>query len=374
MSIAAIVILFFTYSSSSYSSSNTTIATTPHLSKGDISVSDLGQDRLHHHSSRMSIDTEGSCLMDHEPCDLKYRRIVSVADLHGDVDKARRILRAAGIINRFDGWIATSGTMLIQTGDLIDRGPNSLDMVKFFHELQRSAKAFNGTVINLLGNHEVMLLDGTTFYVDRTELRRHGGKRGFLKKFDTGTELGEFLRSMPVIKMVDRTLFVHAGLEPSLVEKFCNDGKVDTINYFARSGVFKKRKERSVQESVVLNSAYGPVWTRSFDIDSPSDIPKACSKVSQTLDAVGGDRMVIGHNVQMKGVPQVQCNGRLILMDVGMSSAMIDGDPVALEISRKQFRIVDDKAEQEDKTPVRCCQQELKFVTEDGTFNIFSTA
>jgi len=44
--------------------------------------------------------------------------------------------------------------------------------------------------------------------------------------------------------------------------------------------------------------------------------------------------MVIGHNVQNNGQPTFACSGTLIEMDVGMSEAVLDSNPVALEISR----------------------------------------
>jgi calcineurin-like phosphoesterase family protein len=51
------------------------------------------------------------------------RRIV-IGDVHGELNGFKEILRHAGLIDDHDSW--TGGrSLLIQTGDVIDRGPHS---------------------------------------------------------------------------------------------------------------------------------------------------------------------------------------------------------------------------------------------------------
>jgi hypothetical protein len=55
-------------------------------------------------------------------------RIVAVGDLHGDFSAWRDILRSASLVDNHGHW--TGGDMvLIQTGDAVDRGPNSLEII-----------------------------------------------------------------------------------------------------------------------------------------------------------------------------------------------------------------------------------------------------
>ena len=99
------------------------------------------------------------------------QRLVAVGDLHGgrclphldsllsltcsDVDNARRVLRMAKIIDTESNWIAGSD-ILVQTGDIVDRGSTALDIYQMMRELRSQAEGAGGQVISILGNHEVM--------------------------------------------------------------------------------------------------------------------------------------------------------------------------------------------------------------------------
>ena len=82
-----------------------------------------------------------------------YKKIVAVGDLHGDLNQCRTILQRAGVINEYDNWIAPKGTILMQTGDIFDRGPQSVDVLRFFWKLRQLAQQDNnqGLVLQILG-------------------------------------------------------------------------------------------------------------------------------------------------------------------------------------------------------------------------------
>lgn len=84
------------------------------------------------------------------------RRII-VGDIHGELNAFTQILRHAGIIDRGNRWIAAD-TILIQTGDVIDRGPDSLGAVSLLGTLQAQAIGHSSRVVRCCGNHELMLL------------------------------------------------------------------------------------------------------------------------------------------------------------------------------------------------------------------------
>ena len=91
-------------------------------------------------------------------------RIVAVGDVHGDLPAFKAILAQAGLIDDAGGW-AGGSTVLVQTGDLIDRGPSMRSVFDFVMSLEKSAAAAGGRVIPLLGNHEVMNITGDLRYV-----------------------------------------------------------------------------------------------------------------------------------------------------------------------------------------------------------------
>ena len=99
------------------------------------------------------------------PCEFdKAERIVAVGDVHGAYDRFLEILRAAGVIDERLRW--TGGrTHLVQTGDVLDRGPDSRQALEFLRRLGRDAERSGGRVHALIGNHEAMRLLGDYRYV-----------------------------------------------------------------------------------------------------------------------------------------------------------------------------------------------------------------
>lgn len=85
------------------------------------------------------------------------RRIVAIGDVHGALDEFTGILRAAGLVDDRRRW--TGGdAILVQTGDLVDRGPHVRGVLDLMMQLEAEARRSRGRVEALLGNHEVMNL------------------------------------------------------------------------------------------------------------------------------------------------------------------------------------------------------------------------
>src|SRR4051812_39006849 len=66
------------------------------------------------------------------------QRIIAVGDLHGDFSAWQDIARGAGLIDGSGHW-AAGATTLVQLGDVTDRGPDSLLIVRSLQQLQREA-------------------------------------------------------------------------------------------------------------------------------------------------------------------------------------------------------------------------------------------
>ena len=96
-------------------------------------------------------------------------RIVAVGDLHGDYEAWIDIARDAGLIDAKKKWIGGK-TVLVQTGDITDRGADSLKIIRHLQKLDGEAKAAGGRVIVLLGNHEAMMVTGDYRYVTPGEI------------------------------------------------------------------------------------------------------------------------------------------------------------------------------------------------------------
>ena len=117
-------------------------------------------------------------------------RIVAVGDVHGAFDEMVSILQRAGLIDAEHHWIG-GDSVLVQTGDLVDRGPKSCAVMDLVMALEKEASQQKGRVVALLGNHELMILYGDLRYVvaqdyasfvdEKSEKRRQDAYRVFME-------------------------------------------------------------------------------------------------------------------------------------------------------------------------------------------------
>mmetsp|Transcript_1874 Transcript_1874/g.3904 ORF Transcript_1874/g.3904 Transcript_1874/m.3904 type:complete len:389 (+) Transcript_1874:40-1206(+) len=254
-------------------------------------------------------------------------RLVAVGDLHGDFENAMQVLQFSQVIDAEGHWIGGTAH-LVQTGDIVDRGHNSTALLDFFSKLQKEAICAGGKVTCLLGNHELMILQGDLRYVSRTELlalAEAAGKAGSLSEgrriweslYAPSAERGGWLRKHRDAAVVTgegscRTLFVHAGLLPEHVEFHPGEGALASLN----NEIFSKLAGPRAAHSHYLGDR-GPFWYRGFVMGEER---YACPLLQRTLEAVGATQMVVGHTVQSNGV-STRCAGRLHMIDVGISRA-----------------------------------------------------
>src|SRR6185295_5418060 len=82
-------------------------------------------------------------------------RVVAVGDVHGDHDQLVAVLRSAGLLDAQLKW-SGGKAHLVQTGDILDRGPDSRKAMDLLMRLEVEARAAGGEVHCLIGNHEAM--------------------------------------------------------------------------------------------------------------------------------------------------------------------------------------------------------------------------
>jgi len=125
-------------------------------------------------------------------------RIVAIGDVHGALPEFETILKQAGLIDArrgaSGGW--TGGrAVLIQLGDVVDRGPKSRACLDLLMALERSAARRNGKVIPLLGNHEVMAMTGDLRYVAPEDYQSFATGRSEKVREDAYREYLDFVSS-----------------------------------------------------------------------------------------------------------------------------------------------------------------------------------
>lgn len=141
------------------------------------------------------------------------RRLVAIADLHGDLHAGVRVLKLAGLVDDRQHW-AGGDAVLVQTGDIVDRGGEAKQLYELFQRLAAEAAGRGGAVHNLLGNHDIMNMLGDVRYVNKSDYAHFGGAKARARAFSAAGELGQWLRSLPVALRLGDTVFVHAGITP----------------------------------------------------------------------------------------------------------------------------------------------------------------
>lgn len=287
-------------------------------------------------------------------------RIVAVGDLHGDYQAWTEIARAAGLVDAEGHWAGGRAT-LVQLGDVTDRGPDSLKIIRSLQQLAGEAAAAGGQVVVLLGNHEAMNLVGDLRYVtagefaafadrqsvarrelvyarERRKLEAAARARGrsalpsqvrdeWLARTPLGWvehrsawaptgEIGKWAMRNPAVLKIGDTLFAHGGISAEYAKY-----SLDAINRRAASAM----KSADDSDSSILNDPLGPLWYRGLvlrDRDaqgrrggSPGSMD---AELREVLAAYGAQRMVIAHTPTLTGIG-ITNGGKLIRIDTGIS-------------------------------------------------------
>lgn len=261
-------------------------------------------------------------------------RLIAVGDLHGDLTNAKEILKFVQVIDCDGHWIAGRDTV-IQVGDVLDRGPHGHEIIDFFDVLRKEAAASGGEFIQLLGNHELMNMQGDVKFVNPRSAEVFGGMERLKDAFDpvSGAYGSHLANSLDTAVIRNRTLFVHAGLLP----EFAGLG-VDMINKMVRRALLAK----NFSDPILLND--GPLWTRQIIYPAQkgdcSNVQASLKKLSDFEVAHGRptiDRMVIGHTIMQDGAIHTFCKGALVAIDIAVSQYFQGGGHLGVLELRYDF-------------------------------------
>jgi len=293
------------------------------------------------------------------------QRIIAVGDLHGDFQAWQDIARGAGLIDANGHW-AAGKTILVQLGDVTDREPDSLKIIRSLEQLQREAPRKGGKAIVVLGNHEAMNLLGDNRYTTPGEYaafvdaqsaarrdRVYEVNRAKLEAFyksqnpavtpdqvrstwmndhplgwvehklawSPAGDLGKWATGNPAILKIGGTLFVHGGISAEYARQ-----PIEAVNKRVAAAMIAADDS----PSSVLSDPLGPLWYRGLVATDPdAQAARASAKppspaltpdqeLGAVLAAYGAQRLVIAHTPSLQGI-QITGNGRLARIDTGNS-------------------------------------------------------
>ncbi|KAK7194810.1 Serine-threonin protein phosphatase [Novymonas esmeraldas] len=261
---------------------------------------------------------------------VEIHRIVAIGDIHGDVKNFLKILRIADLIEdsaprssdvlnnppRWKHSISPTGgavvrTTLVQMGDLVDRGKEDLQVLNVAMALQEQT-AQSGSldkVVLLIGNHELLNLQGHMHYVHKDDYGGFVSRALRVEGMQSTGAFGKYIvDNFKAAHLDEGVLFVHAGIETEMDIK-----DVESLNVDVRGAL----RENSFRHPAL--GSRGPLWTRKMISESMMD---DCAGVQKILTRLKASRVVVGHTPQESGRVERYCNGRVFAIDVGLSRWM----------------------------------------------------
>ena len=274
-------------------------------------------------------------------------RIVAVGDLHGDYDQYIKFLTTNGLVDEELRWQGGK-THFVQLGDVVDRGPGSLRIIRHLMKLEKEAKKKGGRVHVLIGNHEVMNIQGDLRYVHPGEyaalitensdavraryieavyehrvsidptlatnpdLVMAGLKKEFPLGYvehrtlwEPGQEMAKWVASHNTVIRINDSLFVHGGMNPHTEYQ-----KLSKINHMVRRQI-----SASFDGVGISNSPDGPLWYRGL-VNNGADVELV--PLLEMLEFYDVNRIFVAHT-PTQGAILTRLDGKVIMVDVGIS-------------------------------------------------------
>ncbi len=259
--------------------------------------------------------------------------IFAISDVHGQHDLMITLLQANDIIDDNLQWSFGKGHFVI-VGDNFDRGDRVLDILWFLFQLQKQADKAGGRVHVLLGNHEIMVLNGDLRYLHKKYFYSSAlFKTRYDQFFRQGSILGDWLSSQPIMVSINRNLFVHGGISTA----FNSEGlTIAEANKLFIEKLIRKDQEEIIQDKQLhlVYTEQGPIWYRGYfdpeEVDM-SELPEILSDLSQ-------DAIIVGHT-SLNAITSLH-DGHVIGVDC---SIKIGDKAEGLFIKNRRYYALNDK-------------------------------
>ncbi|GAB4518354.1 MAG: hypothetical protein Tsb0020_36960 [Haliangiales bacterium] len=295
-----------------------------------------------------------------EPVESRYPaapRVVAIGDLHGDFAAAQRAFALAGATDE-DGRWSGGELVVVQTGDVLDRGDGERAISDWLAKLAIEAEHAGGALHRLLGNHETMNARGDFRYVTPggfaafadVEPERVGAatvgdggagddapsraavtaaqrlpqaQRGRALAFSPGGAYARRLATLNAVVMIGDTVFTHGGVLPRWA-----DYGIERLNQEIRCWL-----TGSTAMPPALSEADNPLWSRDYSAETAD-----CEALDRALSALGARRMVVAHTPQKDGISSA-CDGKVWRIDTGMA-AHYGGPTEVLELRGQNVTVL----------------------------------
>lgn len=172
--------------------------------------------------------------------------IVIIGDVHGCYKTFKALVEKA--------WNPKED-ILIQIGDLINKGPDSFSCIKYLRKLQEK---YPGQVFYIMGNHEYAVFRKLP---SKTKLQKEF-KKHIKSKGGDYKEIKTYLKTLPLKWENEKILITHAGI--SIRAKYPYKAANPSGVLFNRSKILNINKLQVVGHTIV--SGHEPIYSKTENV------------------------------------------------------------------------------------------------------------
>lgn len=224
----------------------------------------------------------------------KPQKLFVLSDIEGEFEAFRKLLHANGVIDEKYNWTFGNGH-LVFAGDMFDRGRQVTECLWLVYSLEEKARKAGGYVHFILGNHEIMNLNGNLKYLNK-KYTVSAYRMNFLyeRLYDEQSELGRWLRTKNIIEKIGDCLFIHGGISQEIASMNLT---IEQINNTARS-YYSRELEVVKSKDPILFSIFSqnssPFWYRGYYKGNKSE---QTDIINNALKRFSASRIITGHSV-----------------------------------------------------------------------------
>ncbi|MEO6757932.1 MAG: metallophosphoesterase [Saprospiraceae bacterium] len=218
-------------------------------------------------------------------------KMLVLSDIEGDFGALKMMLMGAKVMNAQFKWTFGAGHLVL-VGDYFDRGLNVTECLWLIYKLETEAAAAGGKVHFILGNHEVLNMEGNTQYMRQKYVENVAMiEEDYIRWYDNNSELGRWLRTKNAVEKIGDYVFCHGGISPELARSGLSLHEVNTIgrHYLGKHHADIVNKDAQL----VFDQRIGIFWYRGAAKEVLTE-----DEIRLILSYAGAKRMVIGHTMQ----------------------------------------------------------------------------
>ena len=288
----------------------------------------------------------------------KLPRLIVIGDVHGSGIGLRELLDASNITSSTDNSLGCrwtpqndAGTILVQVGDIVDRGPEASEAWSCLDDLQDTAYLVNNNtkVIRLLGNHELWWLEG--HFHQRNPTADTSEKvlkliNAMKKSIIDGRVVGAYVH-----RIFDQPLmFIHAGFRPKYLDYLTRilsseNSSPENMASHINNLLIEQTRQCTTEDGEFKECSYvdeafeagpdrggkgigGPFWTDYQVIEEAAEVATK-SKIVPNMIQIVGHTMAWCYDPRNPGIhppkEQAECSLGLIRAASQLAAVCVDG-------------------------------------------------